>query len=312
MSELKISLDVVFPLFMLMAVGYAAARGGILDGTLVNGINRTIFYIFMPTLLFMQIYTIDLERGADARLLIFAYACLAVIITAGWLIVPRVVKDAKKRGVVIQALFRGNFIMFGFAVSDALYGPRGAGTTALLMASVTPLSSALAVISLQYFSSSKPQVGKVFKEVAKSPFILASILAGLLLLTGVKLPANVMGVLEDVGGVASPLAIILLGATFTAKGLGEYARALAAVCSLRLFIIPGAALTAAALLGFRGEALVALLAMTSTPVAVTSFPTAEILGADGKFAAQIVIATSALSVLSIFLIVFVLKTMGLV
>lgn len=312
MNELAIALNVVFPLFLLMAVGYAAARTGILNEALIKGINGTIFYIFMPTLLFTQIYKIDPQKGANSRLIAFAYVCLALIIAAGWLITPRLVKDGRKRGVVIQALFRGNFIMFGFAISEALYGAQTAGTTALLMASVTPLSSAMSVITLEYFCSSRPQLGKVFLELVKSPFILASLLAGALLLTEIKLPDNLMGVLDDVAGVASPLAIIMLGATITSKGLKSYARYLAVVCPLRLLIIPGAVLTAAALFGFRGEALVALLAMTATPVAVTSFPTAEIIGADGKFAAQLVIAMSALCVFTIFLLVFALKSLALI
>lgn len=312
MKNLLISLNVVLPLFLMMATGYIAAKAKAFSPELVSKMNGTVFRIFMPSLLFRQIYTLDLEKDINPGLIAFALISLGLIILISLIIVPRAERDRKKAGAVIQALYRGNFILFGLAISTAVYGDRATGSTAVLMAIVTPIFNAVSVVILDYFRAAKPDLKEVFIDVIKTPCIIASILAAVLLALGVKLPETVMGVVTDVGNVTTPLALILLGATFTVKGLFEYKKHITAVCALKLFIIPAAVLGVAALLGFRNESLVAILSMTATPIAVSSFTVAEIMNSDGELAAQLVISTSAVSVVSIFLLVFTLKSLALI
>ena len=66
------------------------------------------------------------------------------------------------------------------------------------------------------------------------------------------------------------------------------------------------------LLGFRAETLVPILIYFGAPTAVSSFPMAQQMDGDGDLAAALVVFTSALAIVSIFLWVFVLKTFALI
>ena len=80
----------------------------------------------------------------------------------------------------------------------------------------------------------------------------------------------------------------------------------------KLVICPLLMVTLGAMLGLRAENLVPVLIFFGAPTAVSSYPMAQQMDGDGELAASLVVFTSALSILTIFIWVFVLKTMALI
>jgi len=306
------SLKVVTPLILMMVTGYISKRAKILDSDLVRKINNLVFRIFLPALLFRQIYALDPGKDINLYFIAYSMSSLAVVIILSFFIVPIYEKDRKKAGVVIQALYRGNFILFGFAISYSLYGESAMGPTSVLVALCVPIFNIVSVVILGYFRQSKPNLKGAFLDVIKTPCVIAAIAAALGLVLGVEIPETFMGALQDVGNVTMPLALILTGATFTIKGFVRYRTHILLVSLLKLLIIPVVVLGAGAILGFRNESLVALLSMMATPIAVSAVPTAEMMGSDGELSAQLTIATSALCVVTLFLLILGLKSFSLI
>ena len=118
--------------------------------------------------------------------------------------------------------------------------------------------------------------------------------------------------MADVSKVASPLAIITLGAGFTFKSIKGYVKENVIVVFSRLIIVPLIFLPLAAYVGFRGEEFVCLMVAFAGPIAVSSYSTAQEMGGDKTLASQLVVLTSALCIFTLFVWIFVFSSLGII
>ncbi|MEG0270466.1 MAG: AEC family transporter, partial [Clostridia bacterium] len=227
------------------------------------------------------------------------------------LLVPRFEKSNLRRGVMVQSIFRSNYILFGLPMAASLFGASETGTTAVLIAFVIPLFNLLSVIALEIFNVGKVNVKRILMGVVTNPLILGAMAAFVFLLTGLRLPRVVEQTVRDISKIATPLALIILGGSFTFSRLKPNLKHIVAAVSGRLILIPLCFVSLSVALGFRGVALGALLAMFASPTAVSSFTMAQQLHADDELAGQIVVVGSLCSVVTIFLWVSLLSSLGL-
>ena len=311
-ENLMIALEVVLPLFFCMALGYGLRRIRMVDEPSLVVMNKLCFKVFLPILLFRNIYTTDLKEALDGKLIAFALVALIVCFLLLMLIIPRIEKDDPKRGSMIQGMFRSNYALFGLPVATTLCGEGHIGATSLLLAVVIPFYNVLAVITLEIFRGGKPDFRKILLGILKNPLIIASVLGLIFYLLRVQLPKPVDKTILDLSRVATPLSLVVLGGYFTFRSVAEYRRQLAIGVIGKLVLTPLLILPFAVWMGFRGEAMVALMIMFGAPTAVSSFTMAQQMDADGELAAQLVIFTTFFSILTIFLLVFILKTLQLI
>ena len=158
MENFLLAFNVVFPIFLIMMLGVILKRKNMVDEKSLNVMNSLIFRLFMPTLLFFNIYNMgDLSTLSFDNLKLLAYAFISILIVLflAWLIYMPNVKDRKKLSVLIQGVYRGNFVLFGLAIADSLYGKENLGTVSLLTAIVIPTFNVIAVILLEYYSGNE-------------------------------------------------------------------------------------------------------------------------------------------------------------
>ena len=299
MESFTICLNAVLPIFLLMAVGYAARCFHLLDRADVAKINKIVFRAFMPAMVFYNIYSSDLSSAVRGSLL--AYAVLGVLaeflISSGYALL--FVKDSHRRGVVIQGLFRSNFVIIGLPIAESLVGG-DLGPVAMLLAAVVPLYNVLAVITLAIFNGQKPDWKKVLLDILENPLIIGSAVGIAALLAGIRLPAPLEKVVSQMSDATSPMLLFLLGAFFQFRGMRGHVRELAAVCLGRLVVFPALFLGLAAAMGFRGVELVSLLGIFASSTAIASFTMAQQMGGDAELAGDIVVWTSALCSFTLF------------
>lgn len=311
MSNLLLSFSVVFPLFCMMALGYFLKIIKVFNDTFLEQLNNLCFKVFLPLLLFINVYQSDFKTVFSAKLVLFALLCvLACFAILMWLI-PRIEKENKKRGVMIQGIFRSNFILFAIPITTSLFGEGGASVAAILVAFVVPFFNALSVVALESFTDQKTQLLDIGKSVIKNPLIIASLIAFIFVLTGLKLPQLVEHTIADTAKIATPLALIILGGSFAFKGLNHAVKALTISVLGKLIFVPLVFISISILLGFRGVELVVLFAMFASPTAVSSYTMAQSSDADSVLAGQIVVIDSILSIITIFIGISILKALSL-
>lgn len=212
---------------------------------------------------------------------------------------------------MIQAIYRSNFVILGLPIAANLFGGEKLTTTAVAVTIVVPLFNVLAVVVLEIFRGGKPDPVKILKGIARNPLIIGAVLGILTVVFQIQLPQLAEDVIDQLKDVATPLALVTLGMSLNLKEMGAEKRNLI-ICVLgRLVIVPGIALTCAALLGIRGVAFVTLLAVFASPCAVSSFTMAEQMDSDAELAANAVVLSSAFACVTMFLWIFLFKSLGM-
>lgn len=311
MENLMISANAVLPMCLVMALGYGTRRLGWLRREEISTINKIAFRIFLPCLLYYNIYCSDLSGSFDP--LLMAYAVGGVLLTFGLALGYTLLTEKlpERRGVLIQGMFRSNYVIMGIPVATALLGADQLGTVSILIAVIVPLFNMLAVVVLEVFRGQKPKPLHILGQIAKNPLVIGSVLGILTLVAGIRLPHILEQTIQSVSAIASPLQLFLLGAFFQFSGLKTYRRELVTVSIAKLIASPGLFLGLGALLGFRGVAFVSLIGIFASPTAVNSFTMAQQMGGDAELAGDIVVTTSAASILTMFLWIFLFKSLGM-
>lgn len=323
-ENLAISVNAVLPLIICMAAGYLFRRTKLVDEGFCRKCNTFCFKTFLPLMIFMNVYNSDLESAVQPGAFLFAAAAVLVIFAAAFLIIPRIVKKgsvdsagspvsaASRQAVLIQCIFRSNFVIFGYQVVANVYGAGEAAVASVMAAIVVPLYNVLAVITLEYFTNSKNGLRPVILGIIKNPLIIGAVAALLFKLSGLTLPAPLHTGLSDMAGMATPLALVVLGGTFHFDALRRNAGALAIGTLGKTVVTPLVMVPIAAALGFRDANLLSLVIVFASPAAVNSYTMAAAYGHDPELAGQLVVVTSVLSMVSVFGWIFLLRTLGLI
>jgi len=313
MDSLKLSFEAIAPIFLLMLLGYMLKQFRVADKKGFDLINKLVFKAFLPVLLFYNIYKTETADVFDPKLIAFTVIGILLVFIVGYFSVLVLSKENKKRGVMLQGFFRTNFAILGIPLVSFICGEQARGLASLMVAIVVPMFNILAVIALERFraESGKPNILTLLKGMAKNPLIIGCFVGILFFALDIKLPSVVEKAVKDTGSIATPLAIIALGAGFEFSGIRGYVREISIVILARLVIIPLIVLSAAVLCGFSEEALACLLITFGGPIAVSSFSMAQQMGGDEKLSAQIVVISSALCLFTLFLWIFRLSYLGL-
>ncbi|MGL6168173.1 MAG: AEC family transporter, partial [Fusobacteriaceae bacterium] len=251
MENLIISMNAIIPLLLLVVLGYYLKKINLLEHHLLDSMNNLVFKIFIPILLFSNIYKTNLETAFNLNLLIFSLVGLCLVFSILFILVPRIEKDNRKRGVMIQGLFRSNFVILGLPIALALYDETQMGPVALAVAVVVPTYNILSVLALEAFRGGKFDIKKVLKGIIANPLIIGSFTGIFFLVSGIKVPFVLEKSLSEIGKIATPLGLILLGAGFKIEQIGEHLYSTILVIVGKLIIIPSLALILAIYFGFR-------------------------------------------------------------
>lgn len=313
MESLKLSFDAIAPIFLLMLLGYILKCLKVCDKKGFDLINKLVFKAFLPTLLFYNIYKTERANVIDPKLVAFTIIGVLSVFVIGYFLVFVLTKDNKKRGVMLQGFFRTNFAILGIPLVSYICGEGAKGLASLMVAVVVPMFNILAVVALERFrdGTGKPDFLKILKGMAKNPLIIGCIVGLVFMALDIKLPYVIEKAVGDIGSIATPLAIIALGAGFEFKGIGGQLKEISIVIIARLVVIPLIVLSSAILCGFSGEALACLLITFGGPIAVSSFPMVQQMEGDERLAAQIIVISSALCLFTLFFWIFGINYLGL-
>lgn len=310
MDNLILSFNVVIPLFINIMLGYFIKKIKLIDAHTLKIMNNVTFKTFLPLLLFYNVYKTDLNGTINTKLMVFAPISILIACILATIVVVIIEKENKRRGVLIQSIFRSNFVLFGLPVVISLFGEESAGITSMLIAVIVPMFNFLAVIVLEIFRGGKINIKKIVQGIITNPLILSSMAGLILLFLNIKLPYFLERSISDISKIATPLALIILGGSFEFNEISNNIKQIIIGVFGKLVAVPLILVPIAIKLGFRNIELATLMIMLTAPTAVSSFTMAEQMDADGELAGQLVVFTSAISVLTIFIWIFVIKQLG--
>lgn len=306
-----VALWVVAPMVLLMSVGALTRKVGFIDRPAMRQYDRLIFRLFMPALLFKNVYDTNLSTTINGRFIAFASVGMLLVFFMAFVIPPRLVKDHNQAATIGQAMVRSNYILFGIAVARSIFGEGGTGTVALLGAVAVPATNAMSAVILEINRSGRARPRQIMVSVLKNPMVIAAVLALTVKLVGIRLPELIYSVVADLAGVTTTVSFISLGISLDLGEVRKNLRPLSIGLVLRMLVIPAIFLPLSVAFGFRGQELCAMMVLFAAPAAVNSYPMAVAMGADGPLAGQLVCTTTIVSVFTIFCFTMLFRGLGL-
>ncbi|NBJ92445.1 AEC family transporter [Parablautia muri] len=312
MDNFLLAAKVVLPLLIYMAVGLMVRKRGIFPAENFKALNSMTFRIFMPLTLFFNIYEAELKEAVRPGIFIFAVTFIFLQFCVLWIALSRSIKSKPDCATMIQGIYRSNFVLFGNVVAASLCGESGLALVAALAALVVPIFNILAVILFELKRENDLRIGQMIINIFKNPLVDAGIFGCIFKLFELPFPAFVKAPLATLGDIATPLALMSLGGMLSLGSMISHRKYLLTAVIGKLIVVPIIALSAAITMGYRGDALVAVLAIFASPTAVASAPMAQSMGGNGDLAGEIVAATSVCCIITIFLLVFFLSGRNLI
>ncbi len=329
------SFNAVMPILLMMALGYFLRIVKFADEAFFKKANTLVFKVFLPILLFVNVYEIESLSNVNWPAAVYAEIMIFVIFVIGTILTKTFFKDRNKLGPLIQCSFRSNYAIIGIPLAETLGGAPGVGFACVLSAITIPTFNMLAVIVLSRYSGDKntASVKETAKKTAKNPLIIGVISGVLVLLIRSFLPVDESGeivfslsrdlpflysALTALSKGASPLALVVLGARFDFSKVGSLIKEITFGTVMRLIITPVLGIGIGVVLSkYTGFTLTeseypALISLYSTPIAVSSAVMVGEIGGDEQLAGQLVVWTSTFSMFTMFFTIFIMKSLALI
>ena len=313
LTNLIFSINAVAPLFLLLFFGYILKKRDFISGGFVSSGNKFVFYIGLPAALFRSVYSAELGELLDWRFAAFAVGASLGAFFIIWLIAALFIKERPIVGAFTQGAFRGNFAFLGMPLLISIAGEAGEARAALILAFIIPVYNIFSIWLLAVCSGSAQKVG--FKTVAfvivKNPFIIAIALAFVAQLAGIRLPFLLNQSVGYVANMATPLALICLGAGMYFQGFDAKFKYALTASLIKVVALPILFVTVGYMMGFRGYDIAALLVLGGIPSAIASYTMVVQMGGDSYVAATIIVLSTFMSAFTFTLFIYVLRTLGM-
>lgn len=315
LSNIVFSLDRVMPYFLLILLGIILRRSGLVSRGFFSSANSFTFHVALPFQLFINIVNIEKIVGNDMRFMFYMFMVTLVSFGVIWAVTEVVYrKDKVIIGTLVQGSFRGNFILLGVPLADAVLGQSAAQIASLCSVVAIPAYNVLSVIVLMTRGkgSEKQTVGSICHSIATNPLIIGSLCALPFLFLDIRLPQMVQTAVSYVGSTGTPLGLLSIGGLLNlADATARLKPALYSVF-IKNLILPAVAMLISYYIGYRNEELLVLLVFTATPVAIGSYAMACEIGGDAALASNILILSTFFSGFTLALGIYILKAFALI
>ena len=307
-----VAFNAVAPFLFLLGIGFGAVRLKMTDRAFMDRLNALNYKLFFPFLMFNNVYSAKPENMPSVKLMVTGALSVTLLVVLLVIVVPKIVKENPRRGVVIQGIFRSNFIIYGIPLTVYVFGQEKSSVCGMMIMIMVSLFNVAAVIVLEMFrEGGKVQPKQLLLGIVKNPLLQGCVVGLLFYLLQIQLPTFLATPVSSLANLATTLALVVLGANLKFEELRKNRRIITTVLAIRLILLPAVMVAFAYLIGLRGVELFLILMIFGTPVATSSYPMAQNMGGDGQLAGQLVFVSTVASLATIFLFIFTLSRLGL-
>ncbi|MCI5857179.1 MAG: AEC family transporter [Agathobacter sp.] len=317
MGNFIFSLNVTMPIFLVMVIGWVLRQTGMLDEHFVNVSNKFNFKVTLPFMVFRDLSSVDIRAEFDMRFVLFCAVATSICFWAIWGAAKLLLKDKSMRGAFVQASFRSSAAVMGLAFINNIYGVSAMGP--MMIIGAVPLYNIYSVLVLTFEAeqedNAKRDTAKLKSacvNIIRNPIIISIVLGVIVALIGIDFPTIIDKTINSVAQLATPLALIGLGAGFEGRKALAKIRPTLWASAIKLVIQPLVFLPLAVALGFSGEKIIAILIMLAAPATPSCYIMAKNMKNDGVLTASIIVMTTLLAAFTLTGWIFLLRSMGLI
>ena len=309
-GNFMIGFNAVMPMLIYMLFGQFFAQAGMIKQESFQDFNNAVFKILLPMNLFTNIYKSDFKQSFNGYALTYILVIALTLYFMLAFIIPKVSDDRTRYGVMLQGSVRANAILFGLPLGTSLLGEENMGMVTITLAIIVPFWNIMSVVGFSLYSEDKVSFKQMGRSIITNPMVIATFIGLIVVLLGLQFPEAINTSLTNINRMVSPLALMVMGGTFSFK-LKDVDFPLIFTVANKLIIIPLIGITLGAILGFRGDAIVSILIAFAGPTAVSSYAQAIAADGDGDLANQTVVFTTIFSMITLVFLITLMKTFGL-
>ncbi|MEC5325711.1 AEC family transporter [Aurantimonas sp. A3-2-R12] len=307
-------LNIIVPIFGLIALGFLAARAKLLSDATGEALARFVFVVAVPVLLFRTLATSAFGDANPLFLWLTYFSAIAIVWTIGSVVVRRLTGADRRAGVIagISSSF-ANTVFVAIPTIQRAYGDAGLEPLLLILAIHLPVMMIVATLIVERAAlldardagTMPPQVStattlkRVLKNLATNA-IVVGILSGLVWrATGLPLEPHVDEITRLLGGTAGPLALFSLGMSLTRYGLRGDIASSAIVATLSLVVMPAIVFFLGTWLALPPLWLKGAVLTAAAPAGVNAYLFAAYFQSGEKLAATTILVSTVLSVVTL-------------
>lgn len=315
MDSFIYSVNATLPIFLVMVLGWALMRRKMLNDEFIRVGNRLMFNVALPLSLFRSVAGTDVAVFADVKLVTYCIVVTTASFGLCWLGGVLLVKNRASRGSFIQGAARGNIAILGLAFIQNMYDGE-VGAMPLILAVSVMVQNVLSVVLLSVYSEDggkkdkKALAKSIGMSIVQNPLIHGLVLGMLVSALRIELPSVVDKTFASVASLATPLALIVLGAGFDFSKAKQELGLTVGSSLFKLIVLPAVFMPVAIALGYRGIELASLLLMSGSSAAVSSYIMAKNMHNDEVLASSVVAVTTLGSSISLTFWIFLLRLLG--
>ena len=310
-QDFLICVNAVIPSAVYLIIGIVLRLAGIVTEEEVRKFTKVTFIALYPFLMFDNLYGKHIEDHISAKLIIFVVLLFLFQLITSIFYVKRFERIEGNRATMVQSLFRSNIVIMGLPIAVNLFGKANIVSVAVVLMVIVPLYNITAVVLFEKDRPEKTGSWQIALDVLKNPLIVGGLVAVIVMTLGIRVPQTLHLTIVTLSDTASPIAMILLGASLNLQGMKSDIKRIITCVFGKLVIFPAIGIISAVLIGLRGVDLIAVVLMVATPVALASYAMASSMGGNGRLAAETVVVSTIVACFTIPIWLFILKTNGL-
>jgi predicted permease len=285
--------NTVVPVFAIILLGWALQFKGFLPSNLIRPLNRLVYYLAIPAMVFREVAKASFETHFNLLLLAATLIPVAIVFVIAVGIGSFYGVPKGHMGTFLQSSFHGNLGYIGLAVAFYLLGERGFTGASILAAFLMVLQNFAAVFGLEAFSPGSGERHRIWFVAVKilgNPVVFSALLGIFFSVTGIRVPELIDRSLQIISGMALPLALLVIGASISFGLIRFHLKLALSSGFLKLVVLPGVGLLIYLWLGIpRSQFLPGLILLASPTATITYVMASEMKGSTD-------LATAAVSV----------------
>jgi malonate transporter and related proteins len=278
----------LLPDFTLILIGFVLVRVTKWGPEFWTGLEKMVYYILFPSLLFYSTSRTALDFATTGKLLQVALAVCLSGIALGWLAKPLFRPGPMIFESGVQTAFRFNSYI-ALAAAHRLAGDQGTSLMALIIGFAVPVCNMAAVHALVDKS------GGLLKELAKNPLLIATAAGISCNLLGIAIPDILSLTLARIGNASIALGLILIGVGLRLSGLHEAKGVAAYFIAVKLMALPAIALALGHWLELPAMQLQIAVVFAALPTATSAYVLASRMGGNAPLVAFLISAGTLIS-----------------
>lgn len=308
MENLGFALNATTPVFLIILLGYILKKIGVINEQFIKPCNTLNFTVTLPVLLIVQLSKTDFINNLDIKFILYCMISTTLMFFMIYYYAKKTIKDSSKIGAFVQASFRGSAAVLGIAFIINVYNETGFAP--LMIIAAVPLYNIYSVIVLSIEGHGKIDIKKTIKDIVLNPIIIGILIGIAVSIFNIKFPVIIDKSLNSIADLASPLALICIGASFNFKLSKKDIKLSCISVIIKLIVLPAIFLPFAYYLGFKDTQMLAILIMVASPTTPSCYIMAQQMANDHELTASIVVLSTLVASFTLTMWIYVLKFIG--